>query len=59
MPAVAEGVMREVRCRRMAGSRGADAGERMSEKIDYEGLKKLLDDGAQLVEVLPRGDTTS
>jgi hypothetical protein len=31
----------------------------MSEKIDYEGLKKLLDDGAQLVEVLPRGDTTS
>ena len=26
----------------------------MSEKIDYEVLRKLLDEGAQLVEVLPR-----
>jgi rhodanese-related sulfurtransferase len=26
----------------------------MSEKIDYEGLRELLDEGAQLVEVLPR-----
>ena len=26
----------------------------MSEKIDYESLRRLLDDGAQLVEVLPR-----
>lgn len=26
----------------------------MSEKIDYESLKQLLDQGAQLVEVLPR-----
>jgi rhodanese-related sulfurtransferase/CBS domain-containing protein len=26
----------------------------MSEKIDHEGLKELLDEGAQLVEVLPR-----
>jgi rhodanese-related sulfurtransferase len=26
----------------------------MSQTIDYEGLRKLLDEGAQLVEVLPR-----
>jgi rhodanese-related sulfurtransferase len=26
----------------------------MSKRIDYEGLRKLLEDGAQLVEVLPR-----
>jgi rhodanese-related sulfurtransferase len=26
----------------------------MSETIDYEGLRRLLDEGAQLVEVLPR-----
>jgi rhodanese-related sulfurtransferase len=26
----------------------------MSEKIDYQGLRRLLDEGAQLVEVLPR-----
>jgi rhodanese-related sulfurtransferase len=26
----------------------------MSEKIDYQGLHRLLDEGAQLVEVLPR-----
>jgi rhodanese-related sulfurtransferase len=26
----------------------------MSQAIDYEGLRKLLDEGAQLVEVLPR-----
>jgi rhodanese-related sulfurtransferase len=26
----------------------------MSETIDYQGLRKLLDEGAQLVEVLPR-----
>jgi rhodanese-related sulfurtransferase len=25
----------------------------MFEKIDYEGLRRLLDEGAQLVEVLP------
>lgn len=59
MPAVAEGVMRGSAAAGWLDHRGADAGERMSEKIDYEGLKKLLDDGAQLVEVLPRGDTTS
>jgi rhodanese-related sulfurtransferase len=26
----------------------------MSEKVDYEGLRELVDEGAQLVEVLPR-----
>jgi rhodanese-related sulfurtransferase len=26
----------------------------MSQTIDYEGLRKLLDEGAQLIEVLPR-----
>jgi hypothetical protein len=25
----------------------------MFEKVDYHGLRRLLDDGAQLVEVLP------